>query len=388
MLSIPGSVKCGLPFTAKAVITNNASLPATAYKVVLYRDGVKAAETDGKEIAPGATAVINFEQTSDASWNGTVKYSFGIEFAADQVTANNISEIASVEILFSNYPTAENLKAFYSDEHRRAVNVEWTAPDQSALSSALYTEDFEFFTPFEADPICDWTFIDGDGDAVFGSSLFPFEGQNDPKAFVVLDADHSNRTYEAHSGHIYMASYSASTKQTDDWMISPELTGESQTVKLFARSYSDTYGLESFELLYSTAGKERADFVKLSTNNDVPLAWTEYTAELPAGAKYFAIHCISDKRFALFVDDVTYIPAVNPATDFAIEGFNIYRNGARLNSKPLLQPKYTDGSTIAVFAADGKTVFNAPVRGKHIVPVANGVYIVSSGSYVTKLIVR
>lgn len=444
LLSVPGSVKCGLPFTAKAVITNNGSQNATGYKVALYRDGAKVAEINGKEIAAGASSVEEFEQTADATWNASVKYSFGIEFNADEVSSNNLSETVPVGILFSNYPMAENLTASYANAAKRVVNLEWAAPDQSNLPSALYTEDFEFFEAFEADPAGDWTFVDGDGDRVFGPSSFPFIGQNDPKAFVVLDADHFNLTYDAHSGHLYLASYSAQTKQTDDWMISPELTGEAQTVKFFARSYSNTYGLETFEILYSTSGNGTTDFVKLSTNADVPVEWTEYTAELPAGAVYFAIRCVSDQRFALFIDDVQYTPLVNPAGDFAIEGFNLYRNGIRLNTKPLLTASYTDaalpegepsysvsvvydhgesplcapvtpstsgitdaleaavsaravangieisasGNKVAVFAADGKQIFAGSVSGKHFVSAAKGVYLVTSGKYVQKVIVR
>ncbi|MDE5958797.1 MAG: T9SS type A sorting domain-containing protein, partial [Muribaculaceae bacterium] len=65
----------------------------------------------------------------------------------------------------------------------------------------------------------------------------------------------------------------------------------------------------------------------------VPAKWTEYRFEVPAGTTHFAIRCISNRQFALFVDDITFERA-NPAADLQLIGYNVYRAGVRLPASP------------------------------------------------------
>lgn len=338
----PSAVPVSQTFTVECPVRNNGARNAGAYGVTLYLDGQAIGNQDGTTIPAGGTGIHRFILTPDASWPANVVLSFSVECSSDDIKTNNLSASHPVAIIQNTFPGVSGLKAVYTDESRQAVKLSWNEPDPEALPVEEFTENFEFFTPFEIDPTGDWTFIDKDGDITFGSQNYPFEGQNDPKAFVVLDADHFNATYTAHSGRLYMAAFSAANTRSDDWMISPELTGDAQTIKLFARSYSDTYGLEQMEILASSGGIDTDNFKSVRLCADVPVEWTEYSADLPAGTKHFAIRNVSNQVFALFVDDVTFTPAVNPAASYKVEGYNIYKDGRLLNDEPSTQVEFTD----------------------------------------------
>lgn len=68
---------------------------------------------------------------------------------------------------------------------------------------------------------------------------------------------------------------------------------------------------------------------------------TEYTAELPEGARYFAIRSCAIGASMLMVDDVTYIPA-SANTRLEHIGYNVYRNGEKLNDTPVTDTTITD----------------------------------------------
>ena len=66
-------------------------------------------------------------------------------------------------------------------------------------------------------------------------------------------------------------------------------------------------------MLYTTGDIDRQDFSNSVSSFQVAASyssatttWTEYSATLPAGAKYFAIRHTSNDIYGLMVDDVTY----------------------------------------------------------------------------------
>ncbi|MBD5196802.1 MAG: hypothetical protein HDS89_05015, partial [Bacteroidales bacterium] len=152
--------------------------------------------------------------------------------------------------------------------------------------------------------------------------------------------------FDAASGSKYLISFCSKAGQNDDWAISPELSGNAQTVTLMASSFNVGGGFyhyyESFEVLYSTTGKEIDDFVLAGEAVDeVPETWTKYSFNLPEGAKYFAIRCTSKDKYAFMVDDVTYSPKPTVTSD-SFAGYNIYRDGVCLNETPVKETSYVD----------------------------------------------
>ena len=261
-----------------------------------------------------------------------------------------------------------------------------------------------------------------------------------------------NDTFAAHSGEKYLfALFNADGSgnppvQNNDWAISPELDGSAQTISFYAKSYSDDYK-ESVAVYYSTGSVEASDFVKIqgAGSTAVPNEWTLYEASLPAGAKYFAIVCDSYDSFMLMVEVVTNIPA--SAANLELMGYNVYRDGVKINDAVIEDTEFVDdnvvadeeyayvvtavykdkgesaasnevvvrttgiagigygdvsvqavGQDIVILNADGLKVKVTSVNGivyydgfgesKTVVTVGCGVYVVTAGKTVTKVIVR
>ena len=132
-----------------------------------------------------------------------------------------------------------------------------------------------------------------------------------------------------------MLGVSAQSAENDNWLISPELSGNGQTVTFWAKSFSTTWP-ETFEVYYSTTDNAPDSFTtKVETiegtflDGTVPEVWTQYTVTLPAGAKYFAIHHNSYDTVALFIDDVTYEAAPTQPADLAIDHYEVFCNGEK-----------------------------------------------------------
>ena len=70
-----------------------------------------------------------------------------------------------------------------------------------------------------------------------------------------------------------------------------------------------------------------ADF-ELCSGGDilVPDQWMQYSFVLPEGARRFAINCVSEDAFALFIDDMQYNDMT--VTSAAVRHYEVSRNGA------------------------------------------------------------
>ena len=318
----------------------------------------------------------------------------------------------------------------------------------SALAVEPVTDSFEDYEAFGVNTAGDWSFVDVDGSVTYGFENIQFPNMYSEMAYIVLDGSYSSfdETFAAHTGNKYMASFAAEKATNNDWMISPELSGDAQRVSFFARTYTAQYGAEPFEFYYSTTGKDIADFVKVDGVAEVPEDWTEFTFDVPAGAKYFAIRCTSADRFIFLVDDVTYTPAGLSADDLSLVGYNVYRDGVKLTAEPVAESAYVDasvsdgehsyvvtvvydkgesaasnvftigvvdginsvinasakvsavgriitvtgaeGEQMSIITADGKTIFDGKAADVTRVSVNGGVYIVKVGKTVTKAVVK
>ncbi|MDE5979704.1 MAG: choice-of-anchor J domain-containing protein, partial [Muribaculaceae bacterium] len=211
------------------------------------------------------------------------------------------------------------------------------------------TEDFEsgesFAKEFEG-----WTFVDLDNGFQGGFQNIDIPGVTPDKTkgsfFVFDNADDAfNLSFATTSGTKFLATlFNYDDSAIDDWAISPILTGDAQTISFFARSYSNDYP-EKIEVWYTTSTSvDPADFVKVESFGtktvpcDADRNFVEYTADLPAGAKRFAIRSCATGSFMLLVDDVTYTAL--DTFDGELKGYNIYCDGVKLNDAPLTEAAY------------------------------------------------
>lgn len=441
-LQAPATAAPGEKFTLTAKVTNNGLKASPATTVTLKANGKEVASKQCAALESGATAIVEFEHTFSGIDEKDVEFTAEVEYAADENSADNTSSITVTPMLSAN-PTATDLKAVKSGND---VTLTWTAPDLAEKIITL-TETFEDGVAGMTFP--GWTFVDVDKSALGGFQGLELPGITAGEtlgSFFLFDAAPAqfNETFNAHSGDKYLASlfrYDGGT--VDDWAISPKLSGNAQTVTFYARNYSGDYP-ESIEMYYSTGSSEIADFIKADAVSSVPEEWTEYTVDIPAGANYFAIRSCATDAFMLMVDDVTM--EVNKGfSHLTVKGYNIYRNGVKINSELVTDCSYVDagvpdsdldyvvtvvygdgeskGSNVAsvasssgidgitagvtiqaadgnivisgtadspviVAATDGKVIYSAPSTSDVEIAVIPGIYVVKAGGKTVKLIVK
>ncbi len=198
-------------------------------------------------------------------------------------------------------------------------------------------------------------------------------------------------------------------------------------------------------MLISSTTTAIGAFKVVTPEGVVPEQWTEYSFDVPAGTKYFAVHSVATDSFMLMLDDFEFKAA--PIAPPVLTGFDIYRDGVKLNATPLDEAAYTDavaedgvynyvvtalwdkgvskgsnaavayvgvsgidaavsegvaiaaadkaivvsgaaGLEITVSAIDGKTVFEGHGKDVTTITVAQGIYVVKAGKTVAKIIVR
>lgn len=456
-ITAPGKVKTGENYNVDVNVANVGAQAAEGVSVELYADEELVETKEVATIETGKSASVSFERTMSALAEEPVSYYAKVVYAADENAENNQTSSIEVVPVVSNLPVATDLQA---SNVEAGIKLTWNEPNLEGGVAEQVTDDFEDGDAFAAQ-YGDWTFADLDGSPVGGFQNMEIPGITSFEttgSFWIWDQSQlGNETFAAHSGSKYLfALFNADGTgnppvQNNDWAISPELTGDAQTISFYARSY-DTSGQypENVAVYYSTGSKEASDFIKIegAGSNAVPSEWTEFTADLPAGAKYFAIVCESYDSFMLMVDDVTYTPAGLTA-NLEIAGYNVYRDGVKINdalvadcefvdTNVVVDTQYTyvvtvvytdkgeskasnevvikrenvsvdgigdgavsikaengkivvlnaEGLDVVVAAANGAVVYSGAGELKTEVAVANGVYVVTAGKTVRKVIVR
>ncbi len=340
-INAPATVTAGDQFDVNVTIDNPGLTAPAEYTVALYRNGEKVAELPGEAITTGRNLTYTFPQTLRTVDGEDHTYFAKIELTGDEDLTDNTSAPVDLQCAMPEYPAVTGLAA---NSVADGIELTWNEPDLTVTTPDAVTDDFEDGTPF-ARTYGKWTFLDLDGKGIGGLLGVPLPGitQQEPASFFVFDCDDDayNTTFDAHSGTKYLASlFNYYYEQVDDWAISPRLFGGAQTISFFARSYHNRYQ-ESIEILYSTTGTEPTDFQSIAKYEKISHEWTEFTADLPEGARYFAIRSFAAGAEMLLIDDVTYIPAA-VSDGLELTGYNVYRDGKLLTAAPVTEAKHTD----------------------------------------------
>ncbi len=349
-ISAPPKVACGKTFNVDVKVANFGSSTAASYSVNLLKDGQNVATKTCNALEEGANAVISFEQEMSPLATEPVSYYAVIDYGPDKDLSDNRTPVIDVTPKLSALPKANNLTAANDDN---SVVLTWDKPILDEIPTQPVTYDFEDADPFSAE-YGDWIFVDGDKVAVGGvlgrdipniiagvttGSFWAWDTTEEAVAGV------SNT--EAHSGTKFLfALFRWDDGPTDDWAVSPALCGKAQTISFYAKSLREDFP-EKIEIYYSMGGTDPADF-KLIENagaEEVPEEWTLYEATIPAGATHFAIHSCASGSFMLMIDDVTFIPG-NAASGSELLGYDIYRDGIKINNSTVGETGYVDSEVI------------------------------------------
>ncbi|MDE5575077.1 MAG: carboxypeptidase regulatory-like domain-containing protein, partial [Bacteroidales bacterium] len=208
-----------------------------------------------------------------------------------------------------------------------------------------------------------WSYWDMDHARTYSIGDYIWQDQSTPKAFQVWTPSKTipAYTYEKalpHSGKKCLVSLATVTgERRNDWLISPDLRSqnfaEDITLSFWARSFNTASGEELIKIAYSTTTMELDEFLFL--NNGAPVIIPESSKEhpgmyffsfvIPKEARYVAINCVTWEGHALFIDDVALATnKVNPtkAAPNYLTGFNLYRDGVKVNSELITEHSYVD----------------------------------------------
>ena len=343
------AITSGMDYEVRLDVSNKGSLKAENWQVELYADDTQAAVQQGLPLDEGKTAQIIIPVRMSPFAGSKVTLSARIIYSEDEVPENNQTLPTEVEVRPSTLPTASNLQA-RTVNNGGSVFLSWNAPDM-ANARVLMTEDFENGESF-AESFGTWNFVDKDQQVIGGITgiTLPNITGDSKSSFRVWDnariAGQFQSAFRAASGNKCLFSLypQNDTVAADDWAISPLLCGGSQTISFMARSF-DAQAPERIAVYYSTGSVAPENFIPVPASivEAVPDRWTEYRVQLPDEARYFAIRSYALGGFILFIDDVEYIPA-NSGETLSLAGYNIWRDGEKVNDTPVQECEYSDMS--------------------------------------------
>lgn len=353
-LTAPAHVQNGKVCTVTVDVTNLGTAKASGYTVDLYVDGNKIDSQEGVDLESNAKETYEFAFTPKL-YAGDISVQAEAVWADDAMQDNNLTEEKIVSVVSSCLPKVNDLTAEMNGD--KAV-LNWSAinPDGAEVK-----ENFENYTPWSVSAVGDWTLYDGDMGTTnaFGGIDYPHQG--DALSFIVFnpwettglsgtDLDRFAKVFSAHSGKQSMMSVGAYLgTATNDWLITPELSGDEQTIKFWVHAPNDEVtagsstpnaGPETFDVYYSEDDTNTNSFIKINKDSyEATCNWTEFSVDVPEGAKYFAIVHTSTSELSSYgyecnrlnVDDVTY-----KAGGLRVMGYNVYRDGVlakKLDSK-------------------------------------------------------
>lgn len=327
------------------------------YSLTLYIDGLPVQSIDGEAIEAGDERTVEFTVDATAARAGQSHEIYAeIDCPGDGNLTNNRSVSLLLDVDGTWYPQASGLTGNAGETE---VSLKWDAP--VLPDEVTETEDgAEDYEPFAISGIGDWTMIDGDERSSGRYTAVPSDpnvGVN--QSFMVwnpyeLEPDTVDWSSPSVSfllprtgnqcflcwyavtgifdGETYSAPYN------DDWMVSPELLPGS-TFSFYVRKLRISYTGETYEVLYSKTTPTDTTAFEVLRKAEAAIDWERVEVTVPDDARYIAIRYTASDCLGIMVDDITYTSALY---GLKIAGYNVFRNGEKINDVLLTEPSYTD----------------------------------------------
>lgn len=410
-MTAPEKLKKGSKGVVAVAVANLGENVAEGYSVRLTEGNkVIATKETTKQLQPFEVDIVSidytptiFDENDEAELTATVIYD------KDKDMSNN-DATATVALISSSKPAPTAVAAGKVDG---GIQLSWAAP---AIEEKEVTDGFEDYTSWTMDNFGDWTCFDGDEGQVGDAFPDGYGNVGTPFAFEVVRGDSVSEIYPdlaPHGGNKYVAAvYSLVENEdgdyrytdADNWLISPTLNGQAQTIKFYAMNQSDSEENypETFQMLYSTTDTDTASFTLVKTETVESGKWTEFSFDVPAGATHFAIRHITELGGYVFaIDDVTYKSGAGILT-----GYNVYCDGkfvTTVDTKTLkyvdagatdencmyaVSAVYTDGESAPVSASIATAIDNVKADGQKFNVYTLDGKLVGEGLTSTKLLRR
>ena len=340
------------------------------YSVSLYADGqlVSTIDDSGEEIytenlKAGQSYTYTFTYTAPAK-AGDHTLSIEVAFDDDERTDNNIAQ-ATVKVLSTELLPAPVLEGETAAD---GITLSWQDPKGKVVDGA------EDYVAFSYDALGAWTLYDGDQGytqkANNWNASIEYANWDTPKAYIVMDPVKAGfdlavggEKFNPYNGKQYFAAWWTAVPDdseegghqipNDDWMISPRLNTEAQTISFWAKGYKgiETEGYVT-EMNHTELMRVLATEAEYNSADDMDLAdwaivcdtfvidnttWTQYTADLPAGTRHFALQSCSQEGFVTMIDDITFT-----IEEKTVVGYKVYRDGQLIATLPATTTTYTD----------------------------------------------
>tara|TARA_R110000772_G_scaffold58927_11_gene133558 strand:+ start:567 stop:1469 length:903 start_codon:yes stop_codon:yes gene_type:complete len=213
----------------------------------------------------------------------------------------------------------------------------------------IWEDSFETYPDFEIATIGGWTQIDNDAGATYGSVDYDFTNEAyigtgivfnpsmatpDPAGTQTENAD-QNPNWVARTGDKGMYMFASTSLLNDDYLITPQVdltAATASSLSFWAKSITDAFGLERFEVLLSTTGTAQADFTENISNGELqaPIGdYFEYSFDISAydGQQvYIAIHYVAQDSFLLLMDDFKVVDGTLGVASNSFNNFNYFVN--------------------------------------------------------------
>lgn len=337
-------------------VTNAGLTDLADIKVVLNdASGTQLAETTIAQLKADAQVMVTLPVAHQAK--GSISVTAVVAAAADANAANNTKTITT-KVVDPVIPVPQSLDCTKTAD---GLRLSW----QSPWTKGSVTDDIESYKDWAIDNVGDWTMADLDHDVTYyiKKDLGEYDNASSPKAFQVCNANTLGIDIwdegKPHSGNKMLMAMAGVKYVNNDWLISPRLNGDEQTISFFARSFTlENQQPERMRVLYSTTDTDPANFTKIHAADYIELSgeWAEFRYVVPQGARYFAVNCVSDSGFAMFVDDLSFNDLTVP--QLKLKEYEVYRNGVLLgktSATEITDPEVVDGTVYTVRAIFDKT---------------------------------
>lgn len=331
-ISGPAAGREGQALEFVATVRNLSANPATRVAVALKLDSEVIATANVGAIAAGATATATLPFTPAETHIGS--HELTLEVTGASCAIADCRPVKELSISAANLPVVRNLTAESIDSD---IFLQWGTPTQAPEAETVI-DSFESYPDFTISDLGGWTLYDGDGlrpfqfsDGEGGVIWWPNCGVQ--QSFICFNPVKMEAPFSPASGDKMLVCMGSPYGANNDWLISPELSGEQQLVSFFVATL---YGGESakYNVLVSRTDRHPESFQPLNGSEplNAPADWDLVHFGIPAGTKYFAIQYVDAQQYGIKIDDVLFHAAHNP---MAVTGYNLYCNGTKLNEEPL-----------------------------------------------------